>query len=154
VGWVVGLLPSLWRGHRRTGTFDLFARPIVVKKPFAWKLFAARGRTGSGDVTIARQCREGILPTQDRALNPRTVAADVRRRNVLIRHALRLLTSAATQGRFMGRGDCFRNQTGLSVSRAFATRRSRLCAGRARVAQRIVVSVWQSHSWTKRMVIC
>jgi hypothetical protein len=44
---------------------------------------------------------ERILPIQVRALNHRTVAADVRGRNVLIRNPLRLLTSAATKGRFI-----------------------------------------------------
>ena len=43
------------------------------------------------------------FPRKIRALNPRTVAADVRRRNLVIRRALRLLTSAATNERFMGR---------------------------------------------------
>ena len=49
--------------------------------------------------------RAGVkfLPTQARALYPRTVAADVRRRKLVICSALRLLTAAATNERFMVR---------------------------------------------------
>ncbi len=46
---------------------------------------------------------ERFLRTQVRAVNPRTVAADVRRRIALQRMGIRLLTSAATSRGFVGR---------------------------------------------------
>ena len=45
---------------------------------------------------------ERIFPTQVRALNPRTLPAEVTRRMPLNSRQIRLLTSAATNGRFRG----------------------------------------------------
>ena len=44
-----------------------------------------------------------ILPSKVRALNPRTVAADLRRRMSIVFHKVRLLTSAAANERFVER---------------------------------------------------
>jgi len=46
-----------------------------------------------------------MIPNKFCALNPRTVAPEVRRRKRPLFNGIRLVTSAATAGRFMGRAD-------------------------------------------------
>ena len=58
----------------------------------------ATGARSSGRFDVKSRW-ERFLPTKVRALNPGSVTADTRRRMLLIRCALRLLTSAATMER-------------------------------------------------------